>query len=80
MGSKYINTFITFDNESSDENTEHSDLETSAGLDHRVEYQHALQQTRQFIDKGCGCKLVKGINSSGVYCSHKKINWKQIDK
>jgi len=45
---------IAFDSES-------SDLESSAGLDHRVEYQHDLQQTRQFIDNGCGCKLVHGI-------------------
>ena len=52
---------IAFDSESSDDNSKHSDLESSAGLDHRVEDQHDLQQTRQFIDKGCGCKLVKGI-------------------
>ena len=45
---------IAFDSES-------SDLESSAGLDHRVEYQHDLQQTRQFIDNGCGCRLVHGI-------------------
>jgi len=53
-------TDIAFDIESSDENSEHSDLESSTGLDHRVEDQHNLQQTRQFIDNGCGCKLVKG--------------------
>jgi len=47
--------------ESSDENSEHGDLESSAGLDRRVEDQHDLQQTRQFIDNGCGCKLVKCI-------------------
>ena len=48
---------IAFDSESS----EHSDLESSTGLDHRVEDQHDLQKIRQFIDNGCGCKLVKGI-------------------
>ena len=53
-------TDIAFDIESSDENSEHSDLESSTGLDHRVEDQHNLQQTRQFIDNGCGCKHVKG--------------------
>ena len=52
---------FAFDSESSDEHNEHSDLESSAGLDQRVEYQHDLQQTRQFIDNGCGCKLVKGM-------------------
>ena len=52
---------IAFDSESSDENSEHCDLESSAGLNHRVEDQHDLQQTRQFIDDGCGCKLVEGI-------------------
>ena len=52
---------IALDSESSDEHNEHSDLESSAGLDHRVEYQHDLQQTRQFIDNGYGCKLVKCI-------------------
>ena len=54
---------IAFDSESSDENSEHSDLETSAGLDNRVE---DLQQTRQFIDNGCGCNLVKGIELLSV--------------
>ena len=52
---------FAFDSESSDEHNGHSDLESSAGLDQRVEYQHDLQQTRQFIDNGCGCKLVKGM-------------------
>ena len=52
---------IALDSESSDEHNEHSDIESSAGLDHRVEYQHDLQQTRQFIDNGCGCKLVHCI-------------------
>ena len=52
---------IAVDSESSDEHSEHNDIESSAGLVHRVEYQHALQQTRQFIDTGCGCKLVKGM-------------------
>jgi len=55
---------IAFDSECSDENSEHSDLESSAGLDHRVEDQHDLQQTRHFINNVCGCKL---FNSSGVY-------------
>ena len=54
---------IAFDSEPSDENGEHSDLETSAGLDNRVE---DLQQTRQFIDNGCGCNLVKGIELLSV--------------
>ena len=52
---------IALDSESSDEHNAHSDFESSAGLDHRVEYQHDLQQTRQFIDIGCGCKLVNCI-------------------
>jgi len=52
---------FAFDSESSNENSEHSDLESSAGLDHRVEDQHDLQQTRQFIDNGCGYKLVNDI-------------------
>ena len=55
---------FALDSESSDENSEHSDLESSAGLDHRVEDQHDLQQTRHFINNVCGCKL---FNSSGVY-------------
>ena len=52
---------FAFDSESSDEHNEHSDLESSTGLDHRVEDQHDLQQTRQFIENVCGCKLGKGI-------------------
>ena len=49
---------FAFDSESSDEHNEHSDIESSAGLDHRVEDQQDLQLTRQFIDNGCGCKKV----------------------
>ena len=52
---------FAFDSESSDGNNEHSDLESSTGLDHRVEDQHDVQQTRQFIDNGCGYKLVNDI-------------------
>ena len=52
---------LALDSESSDGNGEQSDHECSAGFDHRVEDQHDLQQTRQFIDDGCGCKLVEGI-------------------
>ena len=41
---------IAFDSESSDENSEHSDLESSAGLNHRVEDQHDLQKMSREFD------------------------------